>query len=91
VADLKARNGEPIKCSKGHLVGRFLPDVPRDRNIEAEDLGLSDKGLITRDHGYECPECRACCRDQPRNRNLERAFGLGLDFLSVKQWRNATA
>ena len=58
MADLKARNGEPIKCSKGHSVGRFLRDVPRDRNIEAEDLGLSDKGLMTRGHGYECPECK---------------------------------
>lgn len=58
MADLKARNGDPIRCSKGHSVGRFIRDVPRDRRIEAEDLGFSDKELMDPGHGYECPECK---------------------------------
>jgi hypothetical protein len=58
MADLKARNRDPIKCTKGHLVGSFIRDVPHDRKIEAEDLKLACTGLMDPGHGYECPECK---------------------------------
>jgi hypothetical protein len=54
----KVRNGDPIKCPNGHLVGSFIRDIPQDRKIEADDLKLSDKGLMDPPGpGYECPEC----------------------------------
>jgi hypothetical protein len=55
---VKARNGEPIKCSKGHVAGRFVRDVPTDRKIHTDDLELSDKGLMKSGHGYKCVQCQ---------------------------------
>jgi hypothetical protein len=55
---LKARNGDAITCSKGHVVGHFVRDIPRDRNIESADLGFTDRGIMSPGDGHECPECK---------------------------------
>jgi ribosomal protein L34E len=54
---MKARTDQTIICQNGHQAGHFLRDVPDDRNVEAEDLGFSDRNLLRPGDGYKCPQC----------------------------------